>query len=316
MEHLQRQVYLHILNEQELEENILKMMLSDEDKPKSKTDEIFLTTGELFHSLRFQFRISHNYISVFVSDVLTAICKRLKNVLMPAPTEDTWKANSIEFWERWNFPNCVGAIDGKHVRIVCPSKSGSQFFNYKNYFSIVLLAIVDAEYKFTAVDVGSYGREGDSSIFTKSALGKSLYENTINFPQDAALPGSQKVLPFVIVGDEAFRLHKNLMKPYNRVQAKDDFQKAIFNYHLCRARRVSENAFGILCQIFRVFHTPIAVKAKTCDFIILGACLIHNLIRNDARISSHQSNEAGSSTKNMIPLNRSGGFAQSEGFNV
>ncbi|XP_050518072.1 uncharacterized protein LOC126892550 [Diabrotica virgifera virgifera] len=192
----------------------------------------FLTTGESFHSLRFQFRISHNYISVFVSDVLTAICKRLKNVLMPAPTEDTWKENSIEFWERWNFPNCVGAIDGKHVRIVCPSKSASQFFNYKNYFSIILLVIVDAEYKFTAVDVGSYGKEGDSSKFTKSALGKSLYENTINFPQDAALPGSQKVLAFVIVEDEAFRLHKNLMKPYNRVQAKDDFQKAIFNYYV------------------------------------------------------------------------------------
>uniref|UniRef100_A0A6P7H8X1 Uncharacterized protein LOC114347633 n=1 Tax=Diabrotica virgifera virgifera TaxID=50390 RepID=A0A6P7H8X1_DIAVI len=172
---------------------------------------------------------------------------------MPAPTEDTWKTNSIEFWERRNFPNCVSAIDGKHIRIVCPSKSGSKLFNYKNYFSIVLLATADAGYKFKAVDVDSYGREGDSNIFIKSALGKSLYEHTINFPQDAAIPGSERVVPFVIVGDAAFRLQKNLMKPYNKVQAKDDFQKEIFNYRLGRARRVSENTFGLLSQIFRMF---------------------------------------------------------------
>lgn len=69
-----------------------------------------------------------------------------------------------------DFPNCVGAIDGKHVRVVCPNKSGSLYYNYKNYFSIVLLAIVDAKYKFLAIDVGSYGKEGDSGIFAKSSM--------------------------------------------------------------------------------------------------------------------------------------------------
>lgn len=62
---------------------------------------------------------------------------------------------------------CVGAIDGKHVRIQCPGKSGSLFYNYKDYYSIVLFAVVDTEYKFIGIDVGSYGRESDAGIFNK-----------------------------------------------------------------------------------------------------------------------------------------------------
>lgn len=78
---------------------------------------------------------------------------------MPPPDEQKVKQISREFWQIWNFPNCAGAIDGKHIRILCPKKSGSLYFNYKNYFSTVMLAIVDAKYKFVAVDIGSYGKE-------------------------------------------------------------------------------------------------------------------------------------------------------------
>lgn len=86
---------------------------------------------------------------------------------MPTPTTGQLRENADKFFNRWNFPNCVAAIDGKHVRIKCPINSASAFFNYKDFFSIVLLALVDADYKFVAVDVGSYGREGDA--------GKTIY---------------------------------------------------------------------------------------------------------------------------------------------
>ncbi|XP_060869485.1 uncharacterized protein LOC132944251 [Metopolophium dirhodum] len=88
-----------------------------------------------------------------------------------------------EFWTKWNFPNCVLAIDGKHVRVRCPEKTGSLFFNYKDYFSIVMLAMVDANYKCISIDVGSFGREGDSGIFLKSGVGQQILNGSFGFPE-------------------------------------------------------------------------------------------------------------------------------------
>lgn len=240
-------------------------------------------------------------------------------VLLPPPTENDFRTRALEFWDRWNFPNCVGAIDGKHVRVVCPNQSGSLFYNYKNYFSIVLLAIVDAKYKFLAIDVGSYGKEGDSGIFAKSVMGKKIYTEQFGLPKDTQLPaGSDKCLPYVIVGDEAFRLHKRIMKPYSRAQAKEDIEKTIFNYRLSRARRVSENAFGLMSQIFRVFFTPIAIKPETCDLLIQATCCLHNLIRDgfEELNPQHCNQEIEEIQANMQPLARHGGFGNAEGFTV
>jgi len=53
-----------------------------------------------------------------------------------------------EFYEGSNLPNCLGAVDGKHMRMCKPDDSGSLFFNYKNFFSTVLMALVYADYRF------------------------------------------------------------------------------------------------------------------------------------------------------------------------
>lgn len=89
------------------------------------------------------------------------------------------------------------------------------YYNYKIFFSIVLLAIVDAKYKFL-IDVGSYGKEGDSGIFSKSVIGRRIYSEQFGLPADTQLQLILTCLPYIIVGDEAFRLHTNIMKPYKR----------------------------------------------------------------------------------------------------
>lgn len=98
---------------------------------------------------------------------MNSIIGRLLHVEIPTPTTEVLEESATKFEKKWNYPNAVGAIDGKHIRIQCPPKSGSQYFNYKEYFSVVLLAIVDADAKFIAVDVGSYGREGDAGWWTR-----------------------------------------------------------------------------------------------------------------------------------------------------
>jgi hypothetical protein len=103
--------------------------------------------------------------------------------------------------------------------------------------------------------------------------------NEFNIPPPQALPQTNTVLPHVILGDEAFALHENLMKPFPRRQSINDQSKAVYNYRLSRARRTTENSFGILCAYFRIFFQPIAVAPETTDKLITCACILHNILR-------------------------------------
>lgn len=141
--------------------------------------------------MSFQFRISQSYLSQIIREVFDAIVTRMMSEYLDEPTEELWLDNAAKFQRKFNFPNCLGAIDGKHIRIRCPSNSGSLYYNYKNYFSTVLLAIANAEYKFIAIDVGSYGREGDAGIFKKSIMGQRIISDNFKIPREDFLPGKK-----------------------------------------------------------------------------------------------------------------------------
>lgn len=172
------------------------------------------------------------------------------------------------FYKKWNMPNCLGAIDGKHVVLEAPPKSGSLYFNYKGTFSIVLMATCDADYNFTTIDVGGYGKQSDGGIFMGSTLGKKLASRSLNVCEDRKLPRTDRTMPCFFVGDEAFPLSTYLMRPYSGRGL--DPEKRIFNYRLSRARRCIENAFGILTSRWRVFRRPIAANPKQAENIVLG----------------------------------------------
>jgi hypothetical protein len=95
-----------------------------------------------------------------------------------------------------------------------PPNTAPLYFNYKQEFSIVLLALVDADCRFITVDVGAYGRNSDGGTFRSSMLGKVLLAGKLNIPPNKTLPGTDVVLPRVIVWDEAFPLLPNVMRPY------------------------------------------------------------------------------------------------------
>lgn len=123
------------------------------------------------------------------------------------------------------------------------------------------------------------------------------------------------------MGDEAFRLHKNILKPYTRKAARQDADKTVFNYRLSRARRVTENAFGLLSQIFRVFYTTININPETCDNLVIVACCLHNMLRDaylekNNKIFYQYDHEKCMNNIHFTPLINEGGFANAEGFTV
>ncbi|XP_039276733.1 protein ANTAGONIST OF LIKE HETEROCHROMATIN PROTEIN 1 isoform X1 [Nilaparvata lugens] len=94
----------------------------------------YLATGESYRSLAFAYRIHYSWISKAITKCLESIVKKFLHVVMPEPTEEQFKKISADFERLWNYPMCCGAIDGKHIRIICPPKSGSLYFNYKGFF--------------------------------------------------------------------------------------------------------------------------------------------------------------------------------------
>uniref|UniRef100_A0A6P7HBR2 Nuclease HARBI1 n=1 Tax=Diabrotica virgifera virgifera TaxID=50390 RepID=A0A6P7HBR2_DIAVI len=160
-------------------------------------------------------------------------------------TEQEWRSIQREFYTRWNFPNCFGAIDGKHVIIRCLPKTGCEYFNYKHSFSIILMAVVDANDCFLYIDVSTNGRVNNARVFSKSSFYDAMEHNILHLPPNG-----------VFVADDTFPLKTNLLKPYSRSGPLRECQQ-IFNYRLSRARRIVENTFGILTSRFRIFEKPI-----------------------------------------------------------
>jgi len=140
------------------------------------------------------------------------------------------------------------------------------------------------------IDVGSFGRSSDG-IFSHSALGKRMENGSLNTPPDSCLPGTNIEAPFVIVGDEDFPLKPYLMRPYPGRQSSGNNFMTHFNNRLSRARQVSENAFGILAQKFRIFLRTIKSSPENVDYIISAACVSHNFIRQLNDRSANQTNK-------------------------
>lgn len=152
----------------------------------------------------------------------------------------------------------------------------------------VLMALVDANYKFIYTDVGCNGRISDGGVFTNCTLSMALSEGTLNIPPPQPLPGRIKNVPHVIIADDAFPLKPYLMKPYPfRNQPGPN---RVYNYRLSRARRVVENAFGILANRLRILRKPIELCPEKFTKIVSATCVLHNFLldRNSRHLYAPQ----------------------------
>lgn len=210
-----------------------------------------------------------------MAETTAVIWSALKPIVFPQYSIEAWLKAAAEFEAMWDFPHCLGAVDGKHVIIHAPPLSGSRFYNYKKFFSFILMAVCDAKMRFLMVDVGSSGRRGDGNVFHRSEFAKRLKKDQLDLPPACKISGSAKKVPFFFVGDAAFERGSHILAPFKGKWLKP--YKKIFNYRLSRSRRQIENSFGALYKRYAIFRKPLETSVSDAKSIVLSACALHNL---------------------------------------
>ncbi|GFQ92544.1 DDE Tnp4 domain-containing protein [Trichonephila clavata] len=248
-------------------------------------------------SLSYSFRIGRSTTSTIIRETCEAISSSLQPIVLAKPDRNIWLDIAEGYHEQWQFLNCLGSIDGKHVLMQAPPKSGSRFYNYKGTFSLILLACVDANYKFVLVDIGAEGHNSDGGIFRNSIFGQSLEKGTLDLPCPVEIPGTTKMLPFLFIGDEAFPLKRNLMRPYPGVALSKD--KLIFNYRLSRARSLETSTFTVAAAVcLHNFIKSAEEEAQSCERKYCPLYFVDNM-SPDGYI-----NDGGWRTEEALAINR------------
>jgi len=177
----------------------------------------YLATGDSSKTLMYGFRVAYNTICLIIKDVCQAIIEEYhQEVIVTPTTPQEWRTVSDHMSQRWQFHHCIGALDGKHVAIRKPHNAGSYYYNYKNFHSIVLLGLIDGQYKFLWADVGANSACSDAQIWDECQLKVAIQNVSIGIPPADFLPHDDQDMPYFIIGDDAFPLRTYMMKPYAR----------------------------------------------------------------------------------------------------
>ncbi|KAJ8875163.1 hypothetical protein PR048_023058 [Dryococelus australis] len=206
---------------------------------------LYLASDNSFTGLHYVYRCGVSTISEIVNEACEALWDKLLN-------------------------ECIPPLDRRKTHICCQrllkQNTWLLVFNYKDYFSIVVLAVADIEYRFIFVNVGAY-------VFKNSSLWKSIINKNDLPTKPKPLParGKQRI-PLVFVGDEGFGVHQHLVWPY--IGKLLNQRKRIFNYRLSRARMCVECAFGLL-----IFNRPLNVSTDLAMKIIQACCILHDFVR-------------------------------------
>ncbi|XP_051156884.1 uncharacterized protein LOC127278952 [Leptopilina boulardi] len=171
-------------------------------------------------------------IQKLVQESMKILWKTLQPDVLKFPsTEEEWMKIIKDFDDLWQFPNCFGAMDGKHIMMQAQPNTGSDCYNYKEFHSIILLAMCDATYNFTYVDVGGKGRQSDSGVLKNTDLYEKLANDSLNLPPASFLHDNGPRVPQVFLGDAAFSNTDYCLCPFKGAgKGNLEKDKMIFNY--------------------------------------------------------------------------------------
>ncbi|XP_012161742.1 protein ALP1-like [Ceratitis capitata] len=251
------------------------------------------------------FGVSNSSVCRIVREFCAAVWNALKpNYLNYFPLTETVAQTIVNDFNNMGFPQCIGALDGCHIEVKPKKEDAVDYYNYKGWYSVVLLALVDSRYRFLYINVGSPGRCNDSGIYERSSLKAELLRCKLLYDQRKSFNNVE--IPLVIIADSAFRLSRNVLKPFP-FNVENTTAQREFNYRLSRCRRVVENAFGHLKARFRRIGKGLDNRIDNTNAIIKACCVLHNfLISQRDYITDTWLPDPGSMTEEqsrVVPLN-------------
>ena len=283
-----------------IHDKIVKKVVTEEPIPPDFRLAITiykLTRGDYIYTIGEMCGLAKITICVIINETCQAIIEMLWDETVTAyfPTSKDEFFNSMaKFGEEWQFPYTFAAVDGSHLPIKCPkggAQAMKQYFNFKGFYSIILMALVDAKYRFIWASVGFPGNTHDYRLFQSTELWSQIIEGKCipNVVQQVEIVDDPQIVetddipqqveivdvPPLILGDGAFPLRTWIMKPHGDAILTPE--KRYFNFRHSRARLVTEGAFGRLKSTFRVLFRKCECDKETVKLYGLACVVLHNL---------------------------------------
>jgi DDE superfamily endonuclease len=190
-------------------------------------------------------------------------------------TKGTWQGrrNSTR-----GLPQIVGAMDGKHIRIIAPAGQGDAYKDRHHQQSVLMLAAVNADYEYTYVSVGCSGRCHDVSHYERSSLYAALQPGGA---LTARLDSGTRVIegvhmPYMLVADSAYTASKYVL-PAIKQSLVNNLQQRTFNKKHSATRNVVERVFGVTVARWRVLLKRVDVHIDMVPMVVTTCCILHNL---------------------------------------
>lgn len=239
-----------------------------------------LGRGDYYYTIAEMSGLGVSSVCTIVQEVSQALvdCMWSESISHHMPkSEEDFKSKMVDMEELWQFPCCWAAIDGCHMPMKCPPgglESCKEYHNFKNFYSIVLMALVDSHYRFVWASCGFPGNSHDALVFKSTDLWRRIQGYIPQMGQST----DDVIVPPVIVGDSAFPLCTWLMKPFTNATLSPSQRN--FNYRLSRARMVTEGAYGQLTGRWRVLLRKCENSRDQVRTATLACVVLHNICIN------------------------------------
>ena len=213
-----------------------------------------------------------------VSIAIRRVCNAISNHLGPQYIKLLKTVSEVEektknFLKQFNFPQCLGAVDGTHINIKQPGSNATDYVNRKSHFSINVQACCDYSCRFMDVVVKWPGSVHDARIFVNSTLNRMLRSGEIPRCPKRIVDNEDPIQVFIL-GDPAYPLLPYVMKEYAKGGGTQHEQ--YFGFRLCSARNVIECAFRRLKARFAALKRDMDINLDDLPSVVHSCFVLHN----------------------------------------